>query len=168
MLERTCLTVCTCSPCFDESPHRLNIPTPSYNSHTESEPNYVKGDHTSWPLCGYAGVHHLALGVCTDTRRWEEPSLFPAFVSLNTGRMRYLPSSYRARFKNNQQKTKTHVPPPKKSSLMRGATLLGTPPFNNTHNTMFVTDVVSPSQAPGGKKINLYLDRGSKSQPSHS
>ena len=39
----------------------------------------------------------------------------------------------------------------KKSSLMRGATLLGTPPFNNTHNTMFVTDVVSPSQAPKKK-----------------
>ena len=47
----------------------------------------------------------------------------------------------------------------KKSSLMRGATLLGTPPFNNTHNTMFVTDVVSPSQAPGKKKRFLALQR---------
>ncbi len=51
----------------------------------------------------------------------------------------------------------------KKSSLMRGATLLGTPPFNNnTHNTMFVTDVVSPSQAPKKKYKKKERKRGGK------
>ena len=39
----------------------------------------LKGDHTSWPLYGYAGVHHLALGVCTDAPMGKT-SLFPALV----------------------------------------------------------------------------------------
>ena len=32
----------------------------------ESETERGKGDHSSWQLCGYVGVHHLAR-VCTDT-----------------------------------------------------------------------------------------------------